>query len=185
MWYDGIRNLHQFRCIMVVFSINMTKNKRRLRKRPRRIWKRVSACRMFVVNRSTVWTGPLSTVDEDEEVLCNTWENKQRATSCELRALCFDFSEFCFRCLRYSDQGWADGDRLSTEGYCHWGKFLIRVINGYGERRLPANEQHVKKQKGLGPGFGCWFISIGACPVTGGIVADIRDCAETCGYPER
>jgi hypothetical protein len=86
--------------------------------------------------------------------------------------------------LSYSDQWLADGDRLSAEGYCHWGIFLICVINGYGERRLPAKEQHIKKQKVMGPGFGCWFISISACPVTGGIVAGILVCAETCGQLE-
>ena len=78
----------------------------------------------------------------------------------------------------------ADGNRLSAEGYCHWGNFLIRVINGYGERRLPIKEQHVRKQKELGPGFGCWFISIGACPETGGIVAGTRVCTDASGYPE-
>lgn len=36
-----------------------------------KIWKRVSAGCMFVLNRSTMWTRPLSMVDE-EEVLCNT-----------------------------------------------------------------------------------------------------------------
>jgi hypothetical protein len=50
----------------------------------------------------------------------------------------------------------ADGDRLSAEGYCHWGIFLICVINGYGERRLPAKEQHIKKQKVMKPRF--WLL---------------------------
>gem|GEM_PF-2910047 len=38
-----------------------------------------------------MWTGPLSMDDKDEEVLCNTWEYKLRATSFELRAFSFDF----------------------------------------------------------------------------------------------
>jgi hypothetical protein len=60
--------------------------------------------------------------------------------------------------LSYSDQWLADGDQLSAEGYCHWDIFLICVINGYGERRLPINEQHIKKQKVMDPRI--WLLVI-------------------------
>jgi hypothetical protein len=89
-----------------------------------------------------------------------------------------------FSLLGYSDQRLTGYFQLSTEGYCHWRNFLIRVVNGYGERRLPGKGQHVSKQKALGPGFGCWFLMISARPVTCGLVAGNLVCAEVCGYPE-
>ena len=93
-------------------------------------------CREQLPKRSILWRGPEARLIK----LSVVQHLGKRASSRLLR-----FFWIWLLLLSYSDQWLADGDRLSAEGYCHWGIFLICVINGYGERRLPANEQHIKK----------------------------------------